>query len=58
MAQATRSKKVCLILDEPSIKMLERLQKYYGFKSKSDVIRLALARLYEELLVKKVIGEN
>jgi len=56
MVQVNQGKKVCIIMDEPTLTMLERLQRYYGFKNKSDVIRMAIARLYEELVAKKVLG--
>jgi len=58
MTQEKQTKKLCLYLDEPTTTMLERLLKWYGFKSKSDVIRLAIAQLYQELVVKKVIGDE
>jgi len=58
MTQEKQNKKLCLYLDEPTTTMLERLLKWYGFKSKSDVIRLAIAQLYQDLAVKKLVGDE
>jgi len=55
MSQVKSNHKLCLVVDENTERMINIIKQAYGFKTKSHVIRMAIARLYEELIVKKIV---